>query len=44
MLKMAGFASGTNMTDIYETILPSRRAFQLLGPHFDQQVQQNENL
>jgi hypothetical protein len=38
MLKMAGFASGTNMIDVYETILPSRRALQQLGPHFDQQV------
>ena len=37
-LKMSGFATGTNMSDHYSTILPSRHGFDMLGSHFDQQV------
>jgi hypothetical protein len=36
--RMSGFATGTNMKDHYETVLPSRPAFDMLGPRFDQQV------
>ena len=38
MLRMSGFATGNNMSDHYSTVLPSRDGFDMLGPHFDQQV------